>query len=96
MSTPACSLQHIPREYHAGDAPRLQHHNFFWWKVNFADYIDLIGGSKNELKHLNTILEVNVRAYGMEVSSEKSKVLVNSTNQNIPINIIMNGQDLES
>ena len=30
----------------------------------------------------------------MEVSSEKSKVLFNSTNQNTPINIMMNGQNL--
>ena len=31
----------------------------------------------------------------MEVSSEKSKVLVNSTNQNTPIDITMDGQNLE-
>ena len=55
--------------------------------------INLMGGSENELQDLNTRLEET--AYGMEFSSEKSKVFVNITNQNTPINIMMNGQNIE-
>ena len=42
-------------------------------------------------KDLTTRLEENTRAYGMEVSSEKS--IVYSTNNTV--NIVMNGQNLE-
>ena len=63
--------------------------------IFIADDIYLMGGSENGLQDLTTILKEKARAYGMEVSSEKSKVLVNSTNQSIPINIMMNSQNLE-
>ena len=56
--------------------------------------IDLIGCSYNELLCLTTRLEDTVRADAMEISSEKCKVLVNCANQNTPINITMNGQNL--
>ena len=36
---------------------------------------------KNELQDLTTRMEEKARAYGMEVSTKKSKVLVNSPNQ---------------
>ena len=49
----------------------------------------------NELQDLTTRLEEKARAYGMEVSLEKRQILINSTNQNAPINIMMNGQNLE-
>ena len=63
--------------------------------LHFVDDIDLMGGSDNELQDLTTRLEEKARAYGMEISSEKSKILVNFTNQNTPINIMMNSQNLE-
>ena len=55
----------------------------------------IINPIENELLDLTTRLEEKARAYRMEVSSEKSKVLVNSNNQNTPINIMMNCQNLE-
>ena len=48
----------------------------------------------NEIQDLTSRPEEKGRVYGVEVSSEKSKELVNSTNQNTPINT-MNGQNLE-
>ena len=62
----------------------------------FADDIGPMGSSGKELQDLTNRLEEKARAYVMEVSSEKSKVLVNSTNQNTRINITMNGQNLEA
>ena len=52
-------------------------------KVNnlrFADDIDLMGGSVQELQDLTDRLITSLGAYGMEVSSEKSKVMANSAN----------------
>ena len=49
------------------------------YNLLFADNIDLIGGSDNELQDLTTILEDMSRTGGMEISSEKSKVIVNRT-----------------
>ena len=46
-----------------------------------------MGGCNGELQGFT-------RAYGMEVSAEKNKVMTNSTN-NIGADIIMNGQNLE-
>ena len=63
--------------------------------LRFADDIDLIGKSEAELQELTTRLEEVARAYGMEISEEKSKILVNSHNQLTPTNITMNGQRLE-
>ena len=62
--------------------------------LRFADDIDLMGGSNNELQDLTDRLERRAGAYGMEVSSEKSKVMVNSAN-NTAAQINMNGQQLE-
>lgn len=45
--------------------------------------------------YVATRLEETIEAYGTEASSEQSKVFVNSLNQNIPKNIILNGQDVE-
>ena len=45
--------------------------------------------------YVATRLEEANKAYGTKASSEKSKVLVNSLNQNIPKNIILNGQNVE-
>jgi len=62
--------------------------------LRFADDIDLMGGSNRELQNLTTRLDNRAGAYGMEVSSEKSKVPVNSTS-NATAKIYMNGQQLE-
>ena len=55
---------------------------------------NLMGGSESEIQDLTARLEEKARAFGMEVSSEKSKIL-NITNLNTPINIMVNGQNLE-
>ena len=44
----------------------------------FADDIDLIVGSEEELQELTITLERRTRAYGMEISAEKRKIMVNS------------------
>ena len=62
--------------------------------LRFADDIDLMGGSNTELQDLTNRLVTRASAYGMEVSTEKSKVMVNSTT-NISANITMNGDPLE-
>ena len=62
--------------------------------LRFADDIDLMGSSKEDLQDLTTRLDSRARAYGMEVSTEKSKVMVNST-KNINVNITMNGESLQ-
>ena len=59
--------------------------------LHLEDDIDLMGGSEGELQDITIRLEEKARAYGMEISSEKSKILVNSTNLNTPINIMING-----
>ena len=61
--------------------------------LRFADDIDLIAGSNQELQDLTDRLTSRATAHGMEVSSEKSKVLVNTTDKKA--NIVMNGENLE-
>jgi len=62
--------------------------------LRFADDIDLMAGSNQELQELTNSLVRNAGKFGMEVSSEKSKVMVNSTNA-ATCNITMNNQLLE-
>ena len=47
--------------------------------LKFADDIDLIGGSYGEVQDLTNRLVDRATAYGMEVSTEKSKTMTNST-----------------
>ncbi|XP_070177895.1 uncharacterized protein [Littorina saxatilis] len=55
-----------------------------------------MGGSDAELQHLTNRLAARASAYEMEVSTEKSKVMVNSTKTiSATINITMNGEPLE-
>jgi len=62
--------------------------------LRFADDIDLLAGSHTELQSLTDSLYRNARAFGMEVSTEKSKIMRHSVNaQQIPIS--MNGEILE-
>jgi len=63
--------------------------------LRFADDIDLLGSSEEELQRLTERLEKTAAAYGMEISSEKSKILVNSIKPRPSTNIQMNGQTLE-
>ena len=62
--------------------------------LRFADDIDLMGGSNEELQILTDKLVERSGAYGMEVSAEKNKVMVKSVN-NISADITMNDQQLE-
>ena len=50
--------------------------------LRFAEDIDLTGGSNGELQDLTNRLVDRAAAYGMEVSTEKSKIITNSTNNN--------------
>ena len=61
--------------------------------LQFADDADLTGGSNGELKDLINRLIDNAMTW-MEVSTEKSKIITNSTN-NINADISMNCQRLE-
>ena len=62
--------------------------------LRFADDIDLMGGSNDELQELTDRFSNSARKYGMEFSSEKSKVMVNS-GDNTTAQLSMNGQQLE-
>ena len=61
--------------------------------MHFVDD-DLEGGSSGELQDLSNRLIGRATAYEVEVSTEKSKIMTNSTN-NIRAEIVMNGQMLE-
>ena len=53
-----------------------------------------MGGSNDELQDLTNRLIDIATAYGIEFSTEKSKIMTNSIN-NIRTDISMNGQKLE-
>jgi len=63
--------------------------------LQFADDIDLLGNSEEELQQLTESLKKTAAKYGMEISSDQSKVLINSIKRRPPTNIQMNGQMLE-
>ncbi|GFR90329.1 endonuclease-reverse transcriptase, partial [Elysia marginata] len=62
--------------------------------LRFADDIDLIAGSQAELQLLTDRLVASSKAFGMEVSSEKSKVMVSSERIN-DASITMDDEPLE-
>ena len=63
--------------------------------LRFADDIDHMGaGSNGELQDLTNRLVDKATAYRMEVSTEKSKLMTNSTN-NIGADISINSKKLE-
>ena len=62
--------------------------------LRFADDIDLKGGSICELQDLTNRLVDRATPDGMEVTTEKRKIMTNSTN-NISADINMNGQKFE-
>ena len=57
----------------------------------FADGIDLIGACTGELQDLTKRLIERATAYGMDVSTKKSKIMINITN-NASADISTNGQ----
>ena len=63
--------------------------------LQFADDIDLLGGCGEELQQLSESLKKTGAGYGMEISPDKSKILVNSIKPRPSTNIWMNGQTLE-
>ena len=62
--------------------------------LRFADDIDLTDGSNGELQDFTNRLVDGATAYGTEVSTEKSKIMTNSSN-NINADIKMNGHKSE-
>ena len=46
--------------------------------LQFAVDIDMLGSSKEELQQLTHRLEETAAEYGMEISSDNGKILVNS------------------
>ena len=64
--------------------------------LRFADDIDLIAGTNEELQNLTDRLHNSATAFGMEVSTEKSKIMVNTNNRTQDeYKITMNGHPLE-
>ena len=62
--------------------------------LHFTDDIDLMADSNSKLQEHTNKLIAAASAYGMEISTVKSKVMVNSTN-NASVSIIMDGKNLE-
>ena len=62
--------------------------------LQYADDNDPMGSSNDELQDLTNRLVNRVTAYGMKVSTEKSKIMTKSKN-NISAGISMNGQNSE-
>ena len=62
--------------------------------LRFADDINLMGGSNGEIQDLTNRLVDRATACGMEVSTEKDKIMINRMN-NISADISMCGQKLE-
>ena len=63
--------------------------------LRFADDIDLMGGTNGELQDLTNRLVDKERAYGMEGSTEKSKIRTSSTNS-VSAYFSINGHRLEA
>ena len=83
-------MQETLRDYHifisTGDRPICN--------LLFADDIDFMGGSSGELQDLTSRLVEEARAYGMEISTEKNKIMTDSTN-NTRADISMKSQKSE-
>ena len=63
--------------------------------LRFADDIDVLGGEEEELANLVEHLDKASTAYGMEISAEKTKLMINNTS-GINTEIKVNGQKLDS
>lgn len=62
--------------------------------LRFADDIDLMAGSNGELQELTDKLHACSKAYGMEINTKKSKVMVNTIGEE-KADIRLDGQSLE-
>jgi len=62
--------------------------------LRFADDIDGLAGSEEELARLVSSLDQTALRYGMEISAEKTKLMTNSVNP-ITIRITVAGKELE-
>ena len=62
--------------------------------LKFADDIDLLAGSNAELQNLTDELAKSTSRYGMEISAEKSKVMINTNNAK-SVDITLYGNKLE-
>ena len=63
--------------------------------LRFADDIDGLAGKEEELVRLVQQLDKTARAYGMEISAEKTKLMTNNSN-GINTDIMINDQQLET
>ena len=63
--------------------------------LRFADDIDGLAGDKEELANVVERLDKASTAYGMEISTEKTKLLTNNTS-GINTEIKVNGQKLKT
>ena len=63
--------------------------------LRFADDIDLLTESEEELKEITQRLENVCRKYGMEISFEKSKTLITGIHNDEKVNIRVDGSPLE-
>ena len=63
--------------------------------LRFANDIYLISGSNDELQQFTNSLSKHASDYGMEISSEQSKTMVNSRDESVHENIRINGEILE-
>ena len=64
--------------------------------LRFADDNDGLAGTKSELKNLVSNIDNTSRAYGMEVSEEKTKIMTNNIADGSIEDITVNGQQLET
>ncbi|KAL8579713.1 hypothetical protein ACOMHN_034789 [Nucella lapillus] len=72
-------LENIMTEALSGFQPSIYINGCPISNLRFTDDIDLTAGTERELQDLTTRLETRSKAFGMEVSDEKSKTLLNST-----------------
>ena len=63
--------------------------------LRFADNINLLVDSKEEFQQLNERLEKSAADYGMEISYDNCKIIVNSIDPRPSTNIRMNGNVVE-
>ena len=63
--------------------------------LRFADDIDGLAGSEEELASLVNRIDTTSRAYGMQISAEKTKVMTNNTN-GFSTDIMVDGQKIDS
>ena len=63
--------------------------------LRFADDIDGLAGEEEELAKLDERFDKASKAYGMDISSEKTKLMTNNTS-GINTKIKVNGQKLET